>query len=99
MRVYIDNEFRCHASNPDGAYREVEDAFFDGKCTEFIEGFRLKPDGEIWVREDGYVFDGAKMISPWKDYNSLKAAQRKYERETLTEYEELINELYAEVTG
>lgn len=90
--VYIDSEFRCHTSNPDGIFREVilsENAriFFSNKCTTFVEGYRLKPDGETWVREDGEVFSGGEMITPWKDYNELDAAQRKYEIEKLADAE------------
>lgn len=84
MKIFIDAEFKCHTSNPDGIFREVVlsenvQAFFSNKCTTFIEGYRLKPVGETWVREDGTVFSGGEMITPWKDYNELAAAQRQYE--------------------
>lgn len=99
MKVYIDDDCECHVDN-DGTMTAVEDEFFDGKCDTFIEGYRLKPYGKRWVRSDGVVFDeGAKMISPWKDYDELDAAQREYERKLLAEYEALVNELYAEVTS
>lgn len=98
MRVYIDSDCKCHVSD-DGTMTAVEDEFFDGKCKTFIEGFRLKPDGKRWVRSDGKVFEGSKMISPWKDFDELDAAQRKYEKERLSQYESLINELYSEVTS
>ena len=103
MKLYIDSEFKCHSTNPDGAFRELTlskaaSDFFFNKCTTFIEGFRLKPEDETWIREDGEVFSGGEMITPWKDYNELDAAQREYERQTLAEYEALIDELYAEVT-
>lgn len=92
MKIYIDSECRCHVDNPDGAFREVilsEAAlnFFANKCDAFIEGYRLKPDGETWVREDGEVFSGGEMITPWKDYNELDAAQREYERAKLADAE------------
>ena len=58
MKVYIDSEFKCHTENPGNTFREMETSFFDGKCTAFIEGYILKPDGETWVREDGEVFSG-----------------------------------------
>ena len=90
--VYIDSDFKCHVTNPDGIYREVEEDFFDGKCDIFIEGHRLKPEGETWVREDGHVFSGGKMIAPWKDYSELDAAQREYERQLLAEYESALAE-------
>lgn len=97
MKIYIDKEFKCHAANPDGAFREVEARFFDGKCTEFIEGYRYVPDGDSWTDAKGHTFTGL-MISPWKDFYELDAAQRAYERALLAEYESLINELYSEVT-
>ena len=98
MKVYIDSDCKCHTVD-DGTMTAVEDEFFDGKCDEFINCYRLKPEGETWVREDGAVFSGAKMITPWVDSTLLEDAQRKYERELLEEYEALVNELYAEVTS
>ena len=95
MKIYIDSDFKCHATN-DGTMTAVEVDFFDGKCTAFIEGFRYIPPGEAWTRSDGVLFNG-EMITPWKDYSELDAAQRVYERQLLTEYESLINELYSEV--
>lgn len=80
MIVYIDSEFRCHTSNPDGIFREAETNIFDGKCTAFIEGFRYVPQDEIWARGDGVIFTG-EMIAPWKPYEELDRAQRDYERE------------------
>lgn len=76
--IYIDSEFRCHVAN-DGTMRPIEEPFFDGKCSAFIEGYRLKPDGETWIREDGESFSGAKMITPWKPYKELAAAQAQFE--------------------
>jgi hypothetical protein len=85
LKIYIDDDFKCHNTNPDGIFREVEDEFFDGKCPVFIEGYRLKPEGETWVREDGEVFTGGKMIAPWKDLDELDAAQRQYERKQMAD--------------
>ena len=68
--------------------------FFADKCTTFIEGYRLKPEGETWIREDGSVFSGGEMISPWKPYNELAAAQAQYEQdqaELQAAYEEGVN--------
>ena len=87
-KIYIDNEFRCYTANPDGMLREVETDFFDGKCDIFIEGYRLIPAGESWTRPDGIVLHG-EMITAWKDYNELDAAQREYERE---QYQALISQ-------
>ena len=68
MNIYIDVEFKCHTTNPDGAFREIETSFFDGKCDTFIEGYRFVPDGETWTRSNGTIFHG-EIISLWKDYN------------------------------
>lgn len=84
--IYIDSEHRCHTTNPDGTFREIETSFFDGKCDYFIEGYRFVPDGESWTREDGTVFRG-EMISPRKDYDELDNAQREYERAILADAE------------
>lgn len=80
MQLYIDTDFKCHVSNPDGVYTSVETDFFDGKCQAYIEGYRFIPSGESWTRPDGEVFHG-EMITPWKDWNELDEAQREYERE------------------
>lgn len=90
--IYIDSDYKCHTTNQEGVFREVvlsknAESFFSNKCTEFIEGYRLIPDGETLVREDGEVFSGGEMITPWKDYNELDAAQRQYERELLADAE------------
>ena len=78
MTIYIDSDFNCHTSNPDGTYTEVETDFFDGKCDTFIEGYRYIPVGKSWLRSDGVVFTG-EMISPFRDYSKLAAAQAQYE--------------------
>lgn len=78
MTNYIDSKYRCHTTNPDGAFREIETDFFDGKCATFIEGYRFVPSGESWTRSDGTVFHG-EMIAPFKPYDQLAAAQAQYE--------------------
>ena len=97
MKIYIDSEFKCHISD-DGTMTAVETDVFDGKCKEYIEGFRFVPSGAVWVRSDGISFRG-EMISPWKDYSKLEAIQRDYERNLIVQYESMINELYAEVAS
>lgn len=94
--IYIDHEFKCHTTNPDNIYIEVETSFFNGKCPEFIEGYRFIPSGETWTRSDGTRFSG-EMISPWKDYSELDNAQREYEKQLLTEYKESLQTLGVEV--
>lgn len=81
--IYIDSEFKCHVSN-DGTMKAVDTDYFDGECDAFVEGYRFVPDGETWTREDGAVFSG-EMVTPWKPYFELDAAQRQYEREQLAD--------------
>ncbi len=42
MTIYVDKECKCHMSD-DGTRRAVETEFFDGKCAEFVEGYRCVP--------------------------------------------------------
>lgn len=77
--IYIDSVFKCHTTD-DGTMTPVETDFFDGKCPEFIEGYRFVPAGESWTRHDGVVFQG-EMIAPWKPWSELDKAQREYERD------------------
>ncbi len=93
--IYIDSDFKCHTVN-DGAMTAVETDFFDGKCATFIEGYRFIPSGETWVREDGIIFTG-EMISPWKNYSELDAAQREYEKQKLSNCLEALQELGVEI--
>lgn len=91
--IFIDNDYKCHVSN-DSSMISVETEAFDGKCDTYIEGYRLIPEGRAWTREDGVVFHG-EMISPWKSYTELDAAQREYERQQLLEAQATIAELDA----
>lgn len=78
MTIYIDSDYKCYVSAAEGR-RAVETDFFDGKCRAFVEGYRYVPAGETWTRTDGAVFAG-EMISPWKNYSILAAAQAAYEQ-------------------
>lgn len=78
MRIYIDGDYKCSTASAEGR-REFDAEFFDGKCSAFVEGYRYVPAGETWARADGAVFAG-EMISPWKDYSILEAAQAAYEQ-------------------
>ena len=86
MTIYIDNDFKCHVSDPDGTMTAVEADFFDGKCDAYIEGYRFVPAGSVWTRPDGVVFHG-EMVAPWKDWWQLDEAQRGYEKEQYTAME------------
>ena len=83
--IYIDSNYKCHVAD-DGTMTAVETDAFDGKCDTFIEGYRFVPSGENWTRSDGVVFHG-EMIAPWKDFDSLDAAQREYERQQMADME------------
>lgn len=90
--IYLDSEFKCYTSN-DGTMTAVETEFFDGKCQTFIEGYRFIPSGQTWIREDGAAFAG-EMVTPWKPYAELAAAQAQYERdraELQAAYQEGVN--------
>lgn len=91
MKVYIDSEFKCHTTQ-DGTFQEVETSFFEGMCRAFIEGYRFVPSGAVWTREDGVIFHG-EMIVPWKDWLELEEAQRDYERQLITKYEQALSEI------
>ena len=77
MTIYIDSDYKCHTSPGDGLAAVETDAF-DGKCRQYIEGYRFVPAGETWTREDGTVFTG-EMVAPAEDSRILEAAQAAYE--------------------
>lgn len=77
--IYIDSDFKCHANNPDGTFRECDTDFFDGMCDAVVEGHRYIPVGESWAREDGEVFRG-EAISPCRDSRVNAAYQEEYNR-------------------
>ena len=83
MTIYINNDYKCHVTD-DGTMTAVETDAFDGKCETYIEGYRFVPEGETWTREDGAEFTG-EMISPWRPWAELDAAQREYERQQRTD--------------
>ena len=81
MRMYVDSECRCHTTNPNDIYTEIEaPEQLEDKCTTYIEGFRVRPEGYTYTRDDGEVFgpDGSS-VTPWKPYDRLAAAQAQYE--------------------
>ena len=79
MIIYIDNEYKCHTSSGDG-FTPVETDAFDGKCRQYIEGYRFVPAGKTWTRSDGAVFTG-EMVAPWRDSSILDEFQGLYEEE------------------
>lgn len=79
--IYVDIDYKCHATNPDGVFREVETDFFSGKCQEFIEG---------------YCYDDSKgyaQIYPGNPYSELEKAQREYERALIADMRNALNKL------
>lgn len=100
MTIYIDSDYKCHITTADGL-TAVETDYFNGKCAAYIEGYRVVPAGQTWTRPDGVVFQG-EMVSPWKPWWELDAAQRAYEQEQLeslsaqnAEYEAALAEIEA----
>lgn len=97
MKIYIDSGYKCHVSN-DGNMREFDVPFFDGKCTEFIGGYRYVPSGETWTRGDGQTFTG-EMIAPCRDYSQILEIQTAVDRaqaqaqQTINEYEQALTEI------
>ena len=79
MTIYIDSDCKCHTSPGDGL-TAVETSAFDGKCRQYIEGYRFVPAGQSWTREDGQVFHG-EMIAPLRPYDILAEFQTLYEEE------------------
>ena len=104
MTIYIDDDYKCHVSDAEGR-KAVETDYFDGKCEEWIESFRLVPAGETWVRGDGVTF--TNVVSPWKDLREAYAAQAAYVAGRLAAAEADIAELdmalldaeYENITG
>lgn len=95
MKIYIDSDYKCHTSSDDG-FASVETDAFDGKCRQYIEGYRFVPAGGTWIREDGQVFHG-EMIAPWRPYEILVELQAVYEEEQAKATEEIatiVEEVY-----
>ena len=93
MTIYIDSDYKCHTS-PSNDLTAVETNAFDGKCRQFIEGYRFVPAGETWTREDGVEFTG-EMVAPWRDYSILAELQTVYDeqQQTINEYEAALSEI------
>ena len=79
MTIYIDSDCKCHTSPGDGLTAVETDAF-DGKCRQYIEGYRFVPAGDRWILEDGTFYSG-EMIAPWRDSSLLEEFQSLYEEE------------------
>lgn len=85
MTVYINpNNFQCFCNYQEG-FIELDTELFEGKCAEYIEGYRLIPFGYNWRRKDGKIFKGQVMM-PWRDIRELNEIQSVYERNKIDEY-------------
>ena len=97
MIIYIDNDYKCHVTD-DGTRRAFDVPFFDGKCAEFVEGYRYVPSGETWTRADGEVFMG-EMITPCRDHSQILEIQTAVDRaqaqaqQTINEYEQALTDI------
>ena len=93
MTIYIDSEYKCHIS-PGDELTAVETDAFDGKCRQYIEGYRFVPKDYIWTRDDGEMFEG-EMIAPFRDYEILEELQAVYEeqQQTINEYEDALSDI------
>lgn len=95
MTIYIVSDYKCHTSPGDGL-TAVETYAFDGKCRQYIEGYRFVPAGQSWTREDGQVFTG-EMVAPWRDYAILYEFQEVAQEEQAKATEEIaaiVEEVY-----
>ncbi len=95
MTIYIDNDYKCHVTD-DGTRRAFDAPFFDGKCVEFVEGYRYVPSGETWKRADGQTFTG-EMMAPCRDHSQISEIQTAVDRTQAQADEEiaaLIEEIY-----
>lgn len=97
MTIYIDSEFKCHASPADGL-TAVEAEFFEGKCTAFIEGYRFVPAGQMWTNANGITYAG-ELVVPWKPYSELDAMQRRYEKAQIADMQNALDLLGVNVGG
>ena len=93
MTIYLDKDFKCHISPGEGLTAMETDAF-NGKCRQYIEGYRFVPADCAWVREDGVEFEG-EMIAPFRDYSILEELQAVYDKQqqTINEYEAALSEI------
>ena len=95
MTIYIDNDYKCYTS-PGAGLTAIETDAFDGKCRQYIEGYRFVPAGETWTRKDGQVFHG-EMVAPWRDYAILSEFQEVAQEEQAKATEEIaaiVEEVY-----
>lgn len=88
MVVYVDSGNKCHVADY-GNMVAVEEAFFDGKCPSFIEGYCLEDVGSN------------RKIYPFVDSRILEAYQQQYEADTeeMADMKTALNTLGVTVNG
>lgn len=91
MKIYIDDDYKCHVSPADGL-TAIETDYFDGMCNAAIEGHRYIPAESTWTRTDGETFTGEAYML-FVDWATLDATQREYEQEQLAQYESALTEI------
>ena len=74
--IYIDSDFKCHATN-DGTMTAVETDYFVDKCDAYIEGY-------CYDLENGTIY-------PWRNHDELDNIQEEYVRQLIATYEESLN--------
>ena len=103
MNIFIDKDCKCHVSNLDGIYTQIEaPSEFNGKCAAYIEGFRVRPEGYTYTSENGKTFGpNGKEVSPWRDLALLNEFQAQYESQQVellaaceVAYQEGVNSVY-----
>ena len=80
--IYIDSNFRCHTTNPNGTLKKVETDVFDNLCDKAIETMIYVPKGETYkgtVCKDGFI--------QCTDTKQCEMYQREHEKLLLAEYE------------
>ena len=100
--IYLDSEFVCHISPGIGS-TPYETDLFEGKCDTYIEGYRVIPAGQTWVRSDGVRFVGLS-VSPAVKYETLVPWQKQYEEDLdnmvmLSDVAELVESIYEDDLG
>ena len=98
MTIYIDSEYKCHVSPGEGLTAVETDAF-NGKCRQYVEGYRFVPAGQSWTREDRQAFSG-EMVAPCRDSSILEELQALYEeeQEKQADMAAALNAIYTGVT-
>ena len=81
MTVHIDGDFKCHTA-PAADRTPYETEFFDGQDV-VVEEYRIVPEGQVWVRDDGVIFYGTMVTKVLPGLSPLE--------ETLAILEEAMN--------